>query len=137
MRTSKSKEDQSSIAQPNSAEGELQLAVSTHTEQPQALVPALSIAQAKTVADRLRFIIEQTSLKLGTKKYLRVEGWKSVAAELNLCPEIESLEWIQPEGNRPGGVRARAILRRMVPCSLELSFYSLRLRQERLESRLL
>jgi hypothetical protein len=77
------------------------------------LAPALTIGQAKTIAERLRFIIEQTSLKLGPKRYVRVEGWKSIAAEGGCCPAIESIEWVEAVGNRPNGVRAKAVLKRL------------------------
>jgi hypothetical protein len=82
-------------------------------DQTRALVPALPIAQAKDIATRLAFIIEATSVQLGKKKYVQVEGWKSIAAEDGCCPAIKSIEWVEAAGNRPSGVRAKAVLRRL------------------------
>jgi hypothetical protein len=87
--------------------------ISPSAEVEGTLVPALTIGVAKTIAERLRVIVEQTSLKLGQKRYVRVEGWKSIAAEDGCCPAIEAIEWVEAAGNRPGGVRAKAALKRL------------------------
>jgi hypothetical protein len=100
-------------AQSNTALSYRESTIGSSDDQTGALVPALPIAQAKDIAARLAFIIEATSVQLGKKKYVQVEGWKSIAAEDGCCPAIESIEWVEAAGNRPSGVRAKAVLRRL------------------------
>lgn len=78
-------------------------------EKPPAMRPAKEvIAEAQEKAKAVAKVIEQARLAIpmGSKKYVQVEGWNTLAAQYNLVPDIE---WTRPvEG---GGFEARAILR--------------------------
>src|SRR5687768_4888689 len=81
------------------------LAVMEQDEKPKDSALAL-MSQAQNVADVCRQIVLATAMEIGGRRYLRVEGWASIAAAWGCTPSVVEVEELEH------GVRAVAELRR-------------------------
>jgi len=71
------------------------------------LIPQRMIRQATDIAGLCKEIVLKTSMEIQGKKYVRVEGWQSIATAHGCCAAARDVEKVE------GGFRAIAEIRRI------------------------
>lgn len=86
--------------------------MSATDEKALAINPVENFRLATDVAAVCKQIVVATALKIQGRKYVRVEGWESIAVAHGCVPSVGSVEWVDA-GDGIGGFRAIAELRRV------------------------
>ncbi len=81
------------------------------TNEIQIIPPGELMRTATDVAGLCKEFVVKTAISIKGRKFVKVEGWQSIAAAHGCIPEIESVQQAEIEGI--DGILAHAVLRRM------------------------
>ncbi len=75
--------------------------------------PGALVRRATDVAGVCKVIVMKTAQIIQGRKYVRVEGWQSIAAAYGCVASVVNVERVEPSDTLPGGIRATGELRRV------------------------
>lgn len=78
-----------------------------------AIVPAELIRKATDIANICKEIVSKTAMNIQGRKFVKVEGWMSLATAHGCTASARDVEYIAGDANKHGGMRAVGEIRRI------------------------